>query len=476
MQQEARPPELADALRDLYARVPLGMRLGLADMRAACARADHPETAFPVAHIAGTNGKGSTCAMVESMARAAGKKTGLYTSPHLCRFAERIRIDGEPITDEALADVLGRALELGPELSFFETATLAAFLAFRDAGVEIAVIEVGIGGRLDATNVIPAPKVTAITRVALDHMDKLGNTLEEIAREKAGIAKPGVPMVLGPMTPEVRAAALDVALAAQALPIVMGDDPEAVLPEALPIALRGHYQQDNARIALRVARVLDIPEAARKEGLAQTKWPGRFEHVVITEGPYAGTWLLDGAHNPDGAEALVAALHDEGSRPSSVIFGALADKAWPAMLDVLTKLPCPRIYVAPMGRAATPPAELAARHPGAAASSLEEALRAARANVGVATESHGEPIVVWLPLSRGRSARAAARTAHGPASFLVIAWPDHAELRHRLEGPLERGRQRAEPVPEGAGAALRFQGHAHRGREEGRRHRHPFDQ
>ncbi|HEY8079779.1 MAG TPA: Mur ligase family protein, partial [Labilithrix sp.] len=176
--------DLASALTALYARVPLGMRLGLDAMHASCTHMRHPERAFEVVHVAGTNGKGSTSAMVEAIARAAGRRTGLYTSPHLCRFAERIRIDGEPIDDDALAATLSRAL--GEEdLSFFETATLAAFLAFRERRVELAVVEVGIGGRLDATNVIPPPRCAAITRVALDHMDKLGDTLEAIAREKA---------------------------------------------------------------------------------------------------------------------------------------------------------------------------------------------------------------------------------------------------------------------------------------------------
>jgi dihydrofolate synthase/folylpolyglutamate synthase len=386
----AQPRELSRALDALYARVPLGMRLGLEAMRAACTLAGNPERAFQVVHVAGTNGKGSTCAMVESMARAAGKKTGLYTSPHLCRFAERIRIDGEPISDEELAAVLGRALEIGPELSFFETATLAAFLAFRENAVDLAVIEVGIGGRLDATNVVPPPKVSAITRVALDHMDKLGNTLEEIAREKAGIAKSGVPIVLGPMAPEVRAAALDVALAAGALPIVMGDDPDAVTRDAISLGLRGAYQHDNARIASRIARELGINEAARREGLAATRWPGRFEQVDVAAGPLRGSWILDGAHNPDGARALVLALGDSSSggssagggsssaSPGAIIFGALADKDWASMLDVLVALPCPRIYVAPRGRAATAPALLAAHCPGHVATTLPEALAHAR--------------------------------------------------------------------------------------------------
>ena len=380
---------LARALEALYARVPLGMRLGLDAMRAACMRAEHPERAFPVVHVAGTNGKGSTCAMVESIARASGKKTGLYTSPHLCRFAERIRIDGEPITDDVLADVLERALEIGPELSFFETATLAAFLAFREHGVELAIIEVGIGGRLDATNVVPAERlaVAAITRVALDHVDKLGDTLEAIAREKAGIAKGGRPLVLGPMASGVRAAALEIALAEGALPIVMGEDPDAVARDGLDLGLRGTYQHDNARIAWRIGRELGIPEATRREGLARTRWPGRFEHLEVPSGPFRGAWILDGAHNPDGARSLVLALADDEARaagrsaPGVVIFGALADKAWQEMLDELAALPCPRIYVAPRGRAATDPALLAAHTAGHVASSLPAALAHARSLV-----------------------------------------------------------------------------------------------
>lgn len=395
---------LARALEALYARVPLGMRLGLDAMRAACMRAGHPERSFEAAHVAGTNGKGSTCAMLESIARAAGKKTGLYTSPHLCRFAERIRIDGEPLSDDELADVLERALAIGPDLSFFETATLAAFLAFRDHQVDLAVIEVGIGGRLDATNVIPPPRVSAITRVALDHMDRLGNTLEAIAREKAGIAKPGVPIVLGPMAPEVRAAALDVALAGGALPIVMGDDPAAVTRDALELGLRGSYQHDNARIASRMARELGIPEAARREGLARTRWPGRFERVDVESGPLRGAWILDGAHNPDGARALVLALADElpgHAAPGALVFGALADKAWVEMLDVVASLPCPRVYARPRGRAATEPALLAARAPGHVAASLPDALAHARGLVRDAS-----PVVICGSLYLVGEARA----------------------------------------------------------------------
>jgi len=168
-----------DALRSVYARIPLGMRLGLAAMEEACARLGHPEQAFPTVHVAGTNGKGSVAAMVEAIAREHGLRTGLFTSPHLARFAERIQIDGQPIGDGALLAVLERAITGGADLSFFETTTLAAFLAFREAKVDIAVVEVGLGGRLDATNVIPSPRAACITRIAFDHMDKLGKSLVE---------------------------------------------------------------------------------------------------------------------------------------------------------------------------------------------------------------------------------------------------------------------------------------------------------
>src|SRR5215472_5152845 len=156
--------ELRQALADLVARVPLGMRLGLEPMRAACNALGHPERGFAAVHVAGTNGKGSVCAMVESILRTAGRRTGLYTSPHLHRFGERIRIDGEPIGDVVLAQLLRDVLRRGPDLSFFEAATATALVAFREARVDVAVLEVGIGGRLDATNVIPPPIAAAVTR------------------------------------------------------------------------------------------------------------------------------------------------------------------------------------------------------------------------------------------------------------------------------------------------------------------------
>ena len=358
-------PSLADVLARQYARIPLGMRLGLGPMQDACARAGHPERDRTVVHVAGTNGKGSVCAMVESIARAAGLRTGLYTSPHLSRFAERIRLDGEPVSDGALADLLGRALDEGPDLSFFETATLAAFFAFRDARVDLAVLEVGLGGRLDATNVVPRPAAAAITRIALDHTDRLGSTLVEIAREKAGIAKPGLDLVLGPMPPDVRAAIDEVARASGATTSDVGD-PE--LPPTLGLA--GAYQRDNARIAATLASRLGLASSAIAAGLSDVRWPGRLERI--------GDVLLDGAHNPDGAQALAAHVRTLGVPPgdATLVFGALADKDWAPMLDVVAPLASRRVYVAVGGasRNAVDPQALAARHPGVVAASLDEAL------------------------------------------------------------------------------------------------------
>lgn len=364
---QPQPPPLSNVLGALYARVPLGMRLGLEAMRAACTRSGHPEAAFPVVHVGGTNGKGSTSAMVEAMARASGMRTGLYTSPHLTRFAERIRIDGEPIADDALTALLDEALAVGADLSFFETATLAALLAFRAAKVDLAVIEVGIGGRLDATNVVPPPRCAAVTRVALDHQDRLGETLEAIAREKAAIAKPGSPIVLGRMPAPVRAAAEEVARAAGARVIALDDEAPPRLPAE--IGLPGRYQKDNAEVAWRIAEVLGIDEGARARGLAAARWPGRFERVETPDGPV----LLDGAHNPDGIHALVSAVRAGREPIGAVVFGALADKAWRAMEEELGAIDAPRFHAAPQGRAAAP---LEGTQP------LGEALAAARRAAG----------------------------------------------------------------------------------------------
>ncbi len=377
---------LAAALGALYARVPLGMRLGLPPMREACARAGHPERSFECVHIAGTNGKGSVSALVESAVRASGKRTGLYTSPHLARFAERIRIDGRPIDDDRLVDVLERALVIGADLSFFETATLAAFLAFRDGGVELAVLEVGLGGRLDATNVIERPLVCAVTRIALDHQDRLGNTCAEIAREKAGIAKPEAPLVVGRVDADVRAAIEEVAKAHGA---EVRDAHETPMPAELSVRLEGPYQRENAQVAYAVLDVLGLRSFAAK-GFATAEWPGRFERVRTPEGEF----LFDAAHNPDGAQALVEAVRAARERPArdplslrdrplALVFGALADKDHRGSLGLLAPLTEARFYTEPKGRAPASPEELTRTAEGIVCTSIDDALAKARAAVGV---------------------------------------------------------------------------------------------
>ncbi|HYQ47036.1 MAG TPA: Mur ligase family protein, partial [Polyangiaceae bacterium] len=193
--------DLKSTLERLYRLVPLGKKLGLSRMQAACAAFGNPQLAFPTVHVAGTNGKGTVTAFVSSIARANGSKVGVYTSPHLMRFAERINIAGQPISDELLVDLLNRVMDRAPDLTFFEVATLTAFLAFQEAKIDLGVIEVGLGGRLDATNVLPPPQVVAITRIAYDHMAELGDSLGQIAAEKAGIIKRGSKVVLGKLHP-----------------------------------------------------------------------------------------------------------------------------------------------------------------------------------------------------------------------------------------------------------------------------------
>ena len=256
----------SEALALLYARVPLGMRLGLSSIEAACARYGHPERAFRVVHVAGTNGKGSVCAMAASMLTEAGIRAGLYTSPHLIRFSERIRVDSRPISEEVICNILGDVLIREPDLSFFEVATLAAFLAFREEKCDVAVLEVGIGGRLDATNVVLAPKVSAITRVALDHTDKLGDTLAAIAGEKAGIIKAGTTCVLGHVDASAHAVIEARAIEVGAKTLAVAERPDAE-DAAVAVGLEGAHQVQNAAVAWLIGEQLGLSKIHRAEGL-----------------------------------------------------------------------------------------------------------------------------------------------------------------------------------------------------------------
>ncbi len=397
-------PRLIPLIEELVGRAGRGISLGTGRMRTALAALGNPEQKRKFVHITGTNGKGSTSAMVEAIAREAGVKTGLYTSPHLCRFAERIRIDGEPIADDALAGALERVLAVAPEgLTFFEAMTLATFVAFDAAGVELGVLEVGIGGRLDATNVLERPLGTAITSVALDHTALLGDTLGAIARDKAGIFRRGAPVVLGPLDDEALTAALEVAFDVGAKPILRVARPgEAAsnagevsvfearaLPDGrarieLPglvvethLGLAGAHQITNAAVAAALIAVTSTPMFAPlpwllSKGLTAARWPGRLERIEKEE----RSVILDCAHNPHGAAALASHVRSLGLGPDRVVlvFGALADKAWTGMLDALGPLADRRIYAEPKGRAPAPLGELAARFPGSFAPEGREAI------------------------------------------------------------------------------------------------------
>jgi dihydrofolate synthase/folylpolyglutamate synthase len=369
----------------LYSLEPRGIRLELDRMREACARRGHPERGMRVVHVAGTNGKGSTSAMIESGLRAAGLRTGLYTSPHLHSFGERIRISGEPIAEAeiaARATVLRAMLEEpgAPALTFFEVATLIALEAFRDARCEVAVLEVGLGGRFDATNVIAGKLACVITPVALDHQAYLGETLAEIAAEMAGILEAGVPAVVSRHQPPEARVVIEARARELGCPVIVPGATEDALATAC--ALPGAHQRDNAALAAAALRALPargiaIDDRAIERGIASANWPGRLERIDGV--------LLDAAHNPHGARALAAYLASlPRSGPRVLIFGAMADKDWREMLSALAPQIDRVIAVSPsMPRAER--AEVIAAHASAEhAPSIREALERARSIAGAA--------------------------------------------------------------------------------------------
>lgn len=371
------------ALTRLYGLVGRGRELGLERMAEACARFGNPERSFRAVHVAGTNGKGTVCAFLSSMLQAGGRKVGLYTSPHLCRFVERIRVDGEPLAEDGFARLVDQVMDGAPELSFFETATLIAFLAFREAGVETAVLEVGLGGRLDATNVIPPPEVAIVTRVAFDHMTELGSTLRAIALEKAGIIKPGSKVVTGRLHPEA-AAAVGQRVGEVGAELIPLGSPEPIpgAPLAYPrVAMVG----SNLAVAVTAGRALGLSPEQLAAGVERTEWPGRNE-LLHREGQELT--LLDCAHNPDAAVALShsldpSALGDiESRRDIALVFGAIRGKNHRAMLQRLEPVAGHRIYVAPPIPKAMDPTEMTAVLPGEVASDVPEALSRARELVG----------------------------------------------------------------------------------------------
>jgi dihydrofolate synthase/folylpolyglutamate synthase len=291
------------------------------------ARLGYPETHYACVHIGGTNGKGSVATLIAEALRVPGRRVGLYTSPHLVDVRERMLVDGRPISREAFAgwttELRTTVIEAGA--SFFEATTAIALADFAARGVDIAVIEVGLGGRLDATNVLDS-LVSAVTQIGMDHADYLGDSLEGIAREKAGIAKPGRPFVIGETDPALRAVLVQAAEAVGATPIVV----DAAVRYTGALRLAGPHQRRNAAVAHRVLETL--PRAWRPSNDALTRAfarasiPGRMER--------RGPWLFDVAHNPSGVAVLVAALRTEPvPLPVHALVAILADKDWRAMIE-----------------------------------------------------------------------------------------------------------------------------------------------
>lgn len=356
-----------ELLRSLYAFEERGMRLGLDGIREALASRGNPERAFPSIAIGGSNGKGASVALIERVLREAGYRTGLFTSPHLHRFTERVRIDGEPLGDEAASALIESVLQdeaLG-ELSFFEAVTLIAFEAFREAQVDLAILEVGLGGRLDTTNVVE-PIFSGVTNIALEHTAILGDTIEAIANEKAGIFRSGKPALIGD-TGKGRAILAHLARAIGAEPIF----PEAEPP---PTALLGPHARTNARFAFAAIELLrragfEISDEAIAKGFRMARWPGRFE--LVSGSP---EFLFDAGHNPAACEALAEALRSLPPKEKAVlVFGAMRDKDHRSMLSAFDGLGLERVYFRPSVARAEDPSVFSAFREGVIAKDAAEA-------------------------------------------------------------------------------------------------------
>ncbi len=328
---------IMDRLAGLYPKL---IDLSLDRLQRLLAQLGHPEDRLPpVIHVAGTNGKGSTCAFLRAVAEAAGWRTHVYTSPHLVTFNERIRIAGHLVSDEALAEVLERieAKNAGAPITVFEVVTAAAFVLFADAPADLCILEVGLGGRADTTNVIARPASCAITSISMDHAEMLGSTLPLIAAEKAGIIKPSVPVVTGAQPPEVldvlqaRADTVEAPLLARGRDWTIAPhgaglryaDAAGTLDVPAP-SLPGPHQHDNAGIAVAALRARGpVPEAAWS-GLARADWPARLQRLhgrLAAMLPSEWELWLDGGHNPGGGAALAQHLLGWTDRPIHLVVG-----------------------------------------------------------------------------------------------------------------------------------------------------------
>ncbi|HWN94377.1 MAG TPA: folylpolyglutamate synthase/dihydrofolate synthase family protein [Methylomirabilota bacterium] len=348
----------ADAIQFLYSLQVFGAQPGLGNTFRLAELAGDPQQQLCFIHVAGTNGKGSTCAMLESIYRATGLRVGLYTSPHLVSFRERIQINRELIRE---SDVVRLVFDAQQSLStisnaqptLFEIVTVMALRYFAEQKCDLVIWETGLGGRLDATNIV-TPLVSVITNVQFDHEAWLGSTLEEIAREKAGIIKPRVPVVTA-----AEGVALDVIreIAAQSrapLHVVRELDTKH------PLGLPGQHQRCNAAVAKETVQVLEqaipVSRSVVEEGLRNVDWPARFQRVQ--RGPQ--TIVLDGAHNPAGAEALAATLRAEApDKPLTLILGILEDKNWQSVCRTLAPLATRIVATRVPSDRTTPPEKLA---------------------------------------------------------------------------------------------------------------------
>ncbi|MBN2057414.1 MAG: bifunctional folylpolyglutamate synthase/dihydrofolate synthase [Candidatus Saganbacteria bacterium] len=368
-----------DYLKYLSSLEKFGMNLGLDRIRAILSRLGHPEVDFQSIHITGTNGKGSTAAMIASILKQAGYRVGLYTSPHIYDYTERIKVNGQEISKQALSSALQKVRRAArgskEQPTVFEVLTAAAFLFFSQKKIDIAVLEVGLGGRLDATNVV-YPLVSVITNIDLEHTEVLGKSLKKIATEKAAIIKPGVPVV----TAEKKAEPLNVIRrsaqkAGATLVQVQGYD-SARIPHLL-----GQHQKLNAACAVAAVRLSGaiVTRAQIKRGLQKTQWPGRYQ--IISRKPLT---IMDGAHNPAGIRALVRTIKDNCPGKYTVIFGCQSVKDFKVMIKELKPVTGELIITRSSHPKAANPAKLvkaarALKQPVHVAHSLAEALERADA-------------------------------------------------------------------------------------------------
>ena len=373
-------------------------KFGLERIRTLLDALGRPQDRLHFVHVAGTNGKGSVCAMLESALRAGGRRTGLFTSPHLTEPTERIRIDGVPISAERFADAFNRIHAVVEQLlsdgavdmhtTYFETVTAMALLVFEEEHADMVVLEVGLGGRLDATNVV-LPDLAVITQIDFDHEAYLGKSIEAIAGEKAGILKPGVPAVFSRQRPEaakvLAARAVDAHWTCE-VPIYdleLDARGSSFVTDDLYIhcPLAGEHQVENALTAALALSLLGLTTQAIEAGIAIARWPGRLEHV--SGSPEV---ILDGAHNPAGARALAAYIRRFYSgRPVRLIYGAMRDKAIEEISAILFPLAQQVIVTAPrQARALAPETMLQiSDHPNlTTAPGIEEALASAHALAG----------------------------------------------------------------------------------------------